>query len=92
MTDVEPPLRHVSSTRVLAVRGGELEVRAARAYFYTRGSTTLQATIDQLMSLPTAYDLQLQVRLRGTHRMTQYLTQDRPLNGYDTVELNLIKG
>jgi hypothetical protein len=87
---------HVAQTTftipATATGDGQLEVGSARAYFYTRGSTTLQATIDQLMSQPTAYDLQLQVRLRGTHRMTQYLTQDRPLNGYDAVDLNLIKG
>ena len=87
---------HVAQTSftipMSATGDGDLEVEPARPDYWLQRGLTLEATIDRLMSQPSSYDLQLQIRLRGTHRIKQFLTQDRPLNGWDSVNLNLLKG
>jgi hypothetical protein len=75
-----------------ATGDGDLEVEPARPDYWLQRGLTLEATIDKLLSQPSSYDLELQIRLRGTHRIKQFLTQDRPLNGWDSVNLNLLKG
>jgi len=71
---------------------GELEVMPGRPDFWLQRGLSLETTLDRLMSQPSSSDLLLQVRLGGTHRMTQHLPQPLPLNGGEGVALNLLRG
>ena len=45
----------------------------------------------KLTSQPSYTDLQLEVRMRGAHRLIQIIPQDRPLTNEDEVDLNLVR-
>ena len=53
------------------------------------GNLSLEETMAKLTSQPSYMDLQLEVRMRGAHRLIQIIPQDRPLTNYDEVDLNL---
>ncbi len=71
---------------------GELEVYPGRGYFYTRRNLSLQQTIAALQKVPRGYDLTIEVRMRGTHRIHVTVPTDFALKGEPApVELHLIK-
>ena len=71
---------------------GELEVYPGRGYFYTRRNLSLQQTIAALQKVPRGYDLTIEVRMRGTHRIRVTVPTDFALKGEPApVELHLIK-
>ena len=101
--DVRVPVQEVKTGTVsiasasitipTAVRGsGELEVYPGRGYFYTRRNLSLQQTIAALQKVPRGYDLTIEVRMRGTHRIHVTVPTDFALKGEPApVELHLIK-
>jgi hypothetical protein len=87
---------HIASASITiptGVRGsGELEVYPGRGYFYTRRNLSLQQTIAALQNVPRGYDLTIEVRMRGTHRIHVTVPTDFALKGEPApVELHLIK-
>ena len=101
--DVRVPVQEVKTGTVsiasasitipTGVRGsGELEVYPGRGYFYTRRNLSLQQTIATLQKVPRGYDLTIEVRMRGTHRIHVTVPTDFALKGEPApVELHLIK-
>jgi hypothetical protein len=87
---------HIASASITiptGVRGsGELEVYPGRGYFSTRRNQSLQQTIASLQKVPRGYDLTIEVRMRGTHRIHVTVPTDFALKGEPApVELHLIK-
>jgi hypothetical protein len=85
---------HVAATTFTiptnATRDGFLVVSPARPnYWY--GNLSLEETMAKLTSQPSYTDLQLEVRMRGAHRLIQIIPQDRPLTNDDEVDLNLVR-
>jgi hypothetical protein len=69
---------------------GSLFAGTTRTSFWVRG-TSLTDTIEKLLASPTSEDLQLQLRLRGAHRQTQYLPQTLPVAGSDDVDVRVLR-
>jgi hypothetical protein len=73
-----------------ATGGGSLFVGAARADFWVSGDT-LEETIAKLVASPTADQLELQLRVRGARRQTQYVQQPLPVVGWHDMEVDLVR-
>jgi hypothetical protein len=52
---------------------------------------TLEETIAKLVASPTADQLELQLRVRGARRQTQYVQQPLPLVGSHDMEVDLVR-
>lgn len=101
--DVRVPVQQVNTgdiytavasfTIPTGVRGsGRLEVYPGRGDFYTRRNQPIDQTIAQLQKSARGYDVTIELRMRGAHRMRVLVPTDWPLKGNpNDVDVHLIK-